>query len=162
VASIMASVSLSGGRLPHHTIIYKTIASALSLGAGASVGPEDPSVQIGANLGSFISESLNINEEKRKLLVAGGAASAIAAAFNAPIAGVFFALEIILGEFSTKAFGIVVISAVVSSAVMRTIIGVNPIFGELDYILGHPIQLPFYVILGVFMAGVSILFIRFM
>jgi CIC family chloride channel protein len=95
VAAIMESVALAGGRLRYAVVPFKALAAAISLGAGASVGPEDPSVQIGANLGSFFGDKLRLSEERVKLLVASGAASAISAAFNTPIAGVFFALEVI-------------------------------------------------------------------
>jgi len=161
VAAIMESVALSGGRLRYRLVPFKVLASVLSLGAGASLGPEDPSVQIGSNLGSWLGQRLSWTDERRKLLVAAGAASAIAAAFNAPIAGVFFALEVILGEFSTTAFGAVVLSAVLSSAVTQSLAGGNPVFGNLDYTLGHPIQLPFYVVLGILLAIMSMITIRF-
>jgi len=161
VAGIMESVAVSGGHLAYRLVPFKAFASILSLGAGASLGPEDPSVQIGANLGSWLGGRLQVTDEQRKLLVAAGAASAIAAVFNAPIAGVFFALEVILGEFTTTAFGAVVISSVVSSAVMQSMLGSNPIFGDLDYVLGHPVQLPFYVLLGIILSGVSMSVIRF-
>ena len=161
LANIMESVALAGGRLRYRLMPFKVIASAISLGAGASVGPEDPSVQIGSNLGSLFGAKLNFSDDNRRLLVSAGAASAIAAAFNAPIAGVFFALEVILGEFSTASFGAVVLAAVVSSAFTQSIEGANPVFGELEYVLGSPLQLPFYVILGIILAGISAIAIRF-
>ncbi|MBP8059150.1 MAG: chloride channel protein, partial [Chloroflexi bacterium] len=103
VAGIVEAVALVGGRLRYSRIPFKAVASALSLGAGASVGPEDPSVQIGANIGSWFGQRLRLAEEQMRLLVAAGAASAIAAAFKAPIAGVFFALEVVLnGAFETR------------------------------------------------------------
>ena len=161
VAGIMEAVAVSGGRMAYRLVPFKAFASMLSLGAGASLGPEDPSVQIGANLGSWLGARTQSNDEQRKLLVAAGAASAISAVFNAPIAGVFFALEVVLGEFTTTAFGAVVVASVMSSAVMQSMVGSNPVFGDLDYALGHPVQLPFYVLLGVLLAGVSIVVIRF-
>jgi CIC family chloride channel protein len=145
VAGIMESVALAGGRLQYAKIPFKVIASALSLGAGASLGPEDPSVQIGANLGSFFGSRLHLSEERVKLLVASGAASAIATAFNAPIAGVFFALEVILGEFTTRSFGVVVLSAVISSSTAQYLTGGSkPVLGNLNYELGNPAQLPYF------------------
>src|SRR5690606_31250114 len=96
VAAIIEDCVLAGGRLRYSQLPAKMLASSLSLGAGASVGPEDPSVQIGANIGSMIGQRLRLPEERVRLLVAAGSASAIAAAFNAPIAGVFFALQVIL------------------------------------------------------------------
>ena len=163
VAGIMESVALAGGRLRYRLVPVKALASALSLGAGASVGPEDPSVQIGANIGSFLGEKLHLSEERVKLLVASGGASAIAAAFNAPIAGVFFALEVILGEFTTRSFGVVVLAAVIASAATQGLTGgASPIFGDLDYVLGNPaVQLPFYAALGLALAFVSSGAIRF-
>lgn len=161
VANIMESVALAGGRLRYRLMPFKVIASAISLGAGASLGPEDPSVQIGSNIGSFFGAQLRFSDDNRRLLVSAGAASAIAAAFNAPIAGVFFALEVILGEFTTASFGSVVLAAVVSSAFTQSFVGANPVFGDLQYVLGSPIQLPFYVILGIILAGISAVSIRF-
>src|SRR5690606_12827699 len=106
------------------------------LGAGASVGPEDPSVQIGANLGSFLGQSLGLGEEKIRLLVASGSASAIAAAFNAPIAGVFFALEVILTDFTTGSVGIVVLAAVMSAVLTHSLEHGGPELGIRNYTLG--------------------------
>ncbi|WP_376789182.1 chloride channel protein [Thermoflexus sp.] len=83
-----------------------------TIGAGGSAGREGPIVQIGASLGSTIGQLLAFSEERIKILVAAGAAGGIAATFNAPIAGVIFALEVILGEFGMAYFGIVVIASV--------------------------------------------------
>lgn len=160
VAAIMESVALAGGRLPYKLAPFKALASAISLGAGASLGPEDPSVQIGANLGSWMGTKLRLTEEHSKLLVASGAASAISTAFNAPIAGVFFALEVVLGEFTTSSFGAVVLSSVLAAALTQNVEGANPVFGDLDYTLGHPVQLPFYALLGVVLALISVIVIR--
>lgn len=88
VAGIIEAVSLSGGRLPAWQMPIKAILSSFSIGAGASVGSEDPSVQIGANIGSFLGQSLRMSDERIKVLVAAGAACGIAAAFRAPIVGV--------------------------------------------------------------------------
>lgn len=161
VAGVIEAVALGGGRLRYRRIPHKALASALSLGAGASVGPEDPSVQIGANLGSFFGQYLHLSEERVQLLVAAGAASAIAAAFRAPIAGVFFALEVILnGEFAADAFGIVVLSAVTSSVFTQAIAGTEPEIGILTYTLGGPLEIPFYVLLGLLLGPIAALFIR--
>lgn len=162
VSGIMAAVAVMGGRLPYWKMPFKAVASALSLGAGASTGPEDPSVQIGSNLGSFIGQKLHLSEERIRLLVPAGAASAIAAAFNAPIAGVFFALEVILGEFTSNSFGIVVLSAVISSAFTQAVRGATPIFDGLSYRLGNPLELPFYIVLGFVLSLVALVTIRYL
>lgn len=161
VAGIMEAVSLGGGRLRYRRMPVKALASALSLGAGASLGPEDPSVQIGANLGSFFGQRLHLSEERVRLLVGAGSASAIAAAFKAPIAGVFFGLEVILnGEFTTASFGIVVLAAVVSSVFTQAVETGGAEMGILNYKLGSPLEIPFYVLLGLVLGPIAALFIR--
>jgi chloride channel protein, CIC family len=89
VAGIMEAVALAGGRLRYQRAPVKIIGAAISIGAGAFVGPEDPSVQLGANLGSLFGQRLHLSDDGVRSLVAAGAAAGIAAAFNAPIAGVF-------------------------------------------------------------------------
>ena len=160
VAGIIESVATAGGRLRYQRIPFKAIASALSLGAGASVGPEDPSVQIGSNLGSFIGQRLRLSDDQMRLLVAAGGASAIAAAFKAPIAGVFFALEVILnGSFETRSFGVVVLAAVVSSALTQAIEPAAEM-GPFNYTLGNVLEIPLFIPLGLLLGVVSAFFIR--
>ncbi|MCB9450303.1 MAG: chloride channel protein [Anaerolineaceae bacterium] len=161
VTSIIESVALSGGRLPYIKMPFKALASALSLGAGASVGPEAPSVVIGANLGSFFGQRLRLSEERVRLLVAAGSASAIADAFRAPIAGVFFALEVVLnGEFNTSSFGVIVLAAVLSTVFTQAVELGGPELGTLNYTLGGPLEIPLYALLGIILAPVAVLFIR--
>lgn len=161
VAIIIESVALAGGRLRYALAPFKALGSAISLGAGASLGPEAPSVMIGANIGSFAGQKLRLSEEKMRLLVAGGAAAAIAAAFRAPIAGVFFALEVVMnGEFTTGSFAAVVVAAVTSSAFMGLVEEGGAEFGQLTYTLGSPAELIFYALLGILLGPVSVLFIR--
>ncbi|MBZ0277837.1 MAG: chloride channel protein [Anaerolineae bacterium] len=161
VTSIIEAEALSGGRLPYAKMPVKALASALSLGVGASVGPEAPSVVIGANIGSFFGQRLRLSEERVRLLVAAGAASAIAAAFRAPIAGVFFALEVILnGEFNTGSFGVVVLASVLSSVFTQAVEQGGPEFGTLNYTLGGPLEIPLYALLGVLLAPVAVMFIH--
>src|SRR4051812_33641139 len=161
VAGIMESVALGGGRLRYVRMPIKALASALSLGAGASVGPEDPSVQIGSNIGSFFGQKLHLSDERVRVLVAAGGGAAIAAVFNAPIAGVFFAMEVIFnGEFSTSSFGVVVLACVVSSVVTQAIEVGGPEFGSLTYTLGNLLEMPLYLLLGLLLAPVCVIFIR--
>ena len=160
VAAILEATALSGGRLRYKRIPVKALLAAFSIGAGASVGPEDPSVQIGANLGSFLGQRLRLSDDRVRLLVAAGVASGIAAAFRAPIAGVFFALEIILGDLSTSSFGAVVLSAVVASVFTQAIEGGGHELGIHSYSLGGPQELPLYILLAVLMAPISAAFIR--
>jgi CIC family chloride channel protein len=160
VAAIMESVAYSGGRLPWGKVPFKALLASFSIGAGASVGPEDPSVQIGANLGSLLGQRLRLSDDRVRLLVAAGAASGVASAFRAPIAGVFFALEIILGDFSTSSFGVVVLASVIASVFTQAIDAGGPELGIRTYTLGGLQELPFYVLLGLLAAPLAVLFIR--
>ncbi|MEZ0397392.1 MAG: chloride channel protein [Anaerolineales bacterium] len=159
-AAAMQAVALTGGRLPYRRLPAKTAASILSIGMGASVGPEDPSVQIGANLGSMLGQVLRFSEERMRTLVAAGAASAIAAAFNAPIAGVFFALEIILGEVSGAAVGMILVAAVTSSVFTQAVSGTSPAFPVPSYALHSVWELPLYLLLGLLAGPLAALYVR--
>lgn len=159
VAGIMASVALAGGRLRYWRMPVKALAAALSIGGGATVGPEDPSVQIGANVGSFLGQRWRLSAGRTRSLVAAGAAGGIAAAFNAPIAGVFFAVEIVIGEISGSALGSVVLSAVASSVFTQAVSGSNPAFSVPAYAYRSPVELPFYLGLGILAGGLSAAYI---
>ncbi len=161
VAGVMEAVALAGGRLRYKRIPAKAIAAALSIGVGASVGPEDPSVQIGSNLGSMIGQWLHLSDNRVRALVAAGAASGIAAAFNAPIAGVFFALEIILGEISGGELGVVVLASVMSAVFTQAVSGREPAFHVPSYEFGSPMELPLYLVLGLLAGPAAALYVRF-
>ncbi len=159
VAGIMETVALMGGRLEYHLAPVKTVAAALSIGSGASVGPEDPSVQIGANLGSFAGQKLRFSDDWTRALVASGVAAGIAAAFNAPIAGVFFALEIVLGEISGGALGAIVLAAVAAAVFTQRVAGPEPAFHVPAYAFQSVAELPLYILLGLLAGGVATLYV---
>ncbi len=148
VAGIMEAVALSGGRLSYRKIAAKSVASALSIGTGASVGPEDPAVQIGANIGSFLGQILHLSEERVRTLVAAGVASGISAAFNAPITGVFFAMEIVLGEIGGNSLGMVILASVISAFFTQAVSGAEPAFHVPAYAFSTAWELPLYLGLG--------------
>jgi len=160
VAGVMEAVALARGRLYYRLLPMKTIAASLSVGSGASVGPEDPSVQIGSNLGSMFGQLLRFSDERVCVLVAAGAAGGIAAAFNAPVAGVFFALEIIIGELSSKAFGIIALAAMVSAVFTQAISGPEPAFHVPAYALHSIWELPLYLGLGVMSGPIATTYIH--
>jgi CIC family chloride channel protein len=160
VAGIMEAEALAGGRLRYKRMPLKVFLSALSIGSGGSVGPEDPSVQIGANLGSMFGQWLRLSDERVRALVAAGAAGGIAAAFNAPIAGVFFALEIVLGEIGGTSLGAVLLAAVASAALTQAITGAEPAFHVPAYALKSAFELPLYLLLGVLAGPIAAAYIR--
>ena len=160
VPEVMQAIAVRGGRMRPRVVVVKALASALTIGAGGSAGREGPIVQIGAALGSTIGQVLAFSEERIKVLVAAGAAGGIAATFNAPIAGVIFALEVILGEFDMAYFGIVVISSVAASIVSRAYLGAAPAFPVPAYGLGSAWELVLYVGVSVVAALLGVFFIK--
>ena len=139
----------------------KAVASAICIGSGGSVGREGPIVQIGCTFGSVVGQVLGLAEERVKLLVACGAAAAVAGTFNAPIAGVLFALEVILGSFAGRAFGLVVISSVTSTALCQSVLGRESTFlvGP-ELTLNSPMELPLYLALGLLAGIVALFYVR--
>ena len=137
--------------------ITKIIAASVSLGTGASLGPEGPSVEVGGSIGMLLGQVLQVSRERQKLLLGAGAAAGLAAGFNAPIAGVFFALELVLGTtFTTSSMGIVLLAAVVSAFVAQIGLGGQPAFTLPAYDVRSPLELPFYIGLGVLASLVSV------
>ncbi|MBW4690511.1 MAG: chloride channel protein [Lyngbya sp. HA4199-MV5] len=135
----------------------KAVAASVSLGTGASLGPEGPSVEIGANIGVLIGQTLQMSKERQRLLLGAGAAAGLAAGFNAPIAGVFFALEVVLGTtFATSAVSVVLLSAVVAALIAQIGLGGQPPFMLPSYEVRSPLELPLYLGLGLFASLVSI------
>ena len=148
VPEVMLAVARNEGRIPARVALVKSLASALCIGSGGSVGREGPIVQIGSALGSSIGEWLRVPPHRLRLLVACGAAGGISATFNAPIAGVFFALEIILRSFSGEAFGIVVLSSVTASVVGRAFLGNTPFLTLPTFAVHSPVEYLAYAALG--------------
>lgn len=157
---VIQSIRVDGGRLRYKYLPAKTLAAVLSIGAGASVGPEDPSVQIGANLGSMIGQWTRLSEERITILVSAGVAAAIAAAFNAPIAGVFFALEIVIRDLTTSSLGMLLLAAVTSSVFTQWVSGTAPAFQAHYYTFGSAWELLLYVALGVLAGPISAVYVR--
>lgn len=160
VPEVMEAVVLKGGRIRPIVAVIKSLASALSIGTGGSVGREGPIVQIGSALGSTVGQLLKLSDNRIRNLVASGAAGGIAATFNAPIAGVIFALEVILGNFSAQTFGTVVVAAVTSSVVGRAAFGDVPAFIVPEYAIHSLWEFPMYLLLGILAAFVAAVYTR--
>jgi CIC family chloride channel protein len=160
VPEVMLAVARQGGRIRPIVAAIKSVASALCIGAGGSVGREGPIVQIGSALGSTLGQLTRSPEARMRLLVACGAAGGISATFNAPIAGVFFALEVILRDFETRSFGAVVVASVTADVIGRAAFG-SEAFLQLPKIGVGPVAgYPLYLVLGLLAAVVGVAFIR--
>ncbi len=160
VPEVMQSILLKGGVIRPRVAVVKAIASAITIGTGGSVGREGPIVQIGSSIGSSIGQFFKVNSVRMKTFVGCGAAAGIAAAFNAPIAGALFAVEIILGDFAFAQFSPIVISSVMATVISHHFEGNFAAFQVPEYQLTSPYELIFYFILAALAAVVGHIFIR--
>jgi chloride channel protein, CIC family len=160
VPEVMQAIALRGGVIRPRVVVAKIAASAICIGSGGSAGREGPIVQVGAALGSTLGQWLHLSEARIRNLVACGAAAGIAATFNAPIAGVVFAMEIILGELHIGYLGNVIISSVTAATLARVFLGERPAFDMPRYGMKTPWEIFLYAILGVLAALVAVLFIK--
>jgi CIC family chloride channel protein len=160
VPEVMEAVALRGGAMRPRVIAIKSIASATSIGFGGSCGREGPIVQIGSAIGSTIGGIARAPAPIVRTLVACGAAAGISATFNAPIGGVFFASEVILGEFAPRSFAAIVVSSVVAAVVGRSYLGNHPSFNASAFMLVSPLELALYALLGAIAAGWATGFVR--
>ncbi len=156
VADVIEACALRNGRMPLRTGLAAAFLSASSIGVGASVGREGPIVHLGATLASWFAKRLHLGPSLSRTLLGCGVSGAIAAAFNAPIAGVFFALEVVVGHYGLGAFSPVVIASLVGTVVTRVHIGDEPAFGLLPHIVASFWEVPAFILLGAVSAGVAI------
>jgi CIC family chloride channel protein len=152
VPEVMEAVALRGGRMHPRIIAVKSLASAISIGFGGSCGREGPIVQIGSTIGSVLGQVTRAPVPIVRTLAACGAAAGISATFNAPIGGVFFASEVILGEFAPRSFAAIVVASVVSAVIGRAFFGNHPSFNASGFVLISPLELLLYALLGLFAA----------
>lgn len=161
VSEVMEAVALQGGVIRGRVGLVKTIASALTLGSGGSVGREGPIVQIGASIASKIGQVLGANPRQLRTLAGCGASAGIGAIFNAPIAGAIFSLEVILGDFELATFAPIVLAAVMGTAVAQSRLGNYPSF-EAPAFEVHAVlaEIPFWLLIGVLAGLIAALFIK--
>ncbi len=155
-----AAVYVFDGYVPFRTVIGKFLTCSLAIGAGQSLGPEDPSLQMGAGIASALGRRMKLSRDKLRLLAPVGAAAGLAAAFNAPVSAVLFVIEEVIGTWSASALGAIVLAAVSSAVVMRSFLGGEPMFRVPTYTLGHPAELLAYAVLGVVSGGLSLVFMN--
>ena len=160
VPEVMEAVALRGGRIRKRVMVVKMLVSALTLGTGGSVGREGPIIQIGSSMGSALSQWLKVNPNTMKLLVSCGAAAGIAATFNAPIAGVIFAVEIILGNYAIATLLPLMMASVMATIVGRWYFGDYPAFVIPHYELGNALEVGPYILLGLLSGVAAVAFSR--
>jgi CIC family chloride channel protein len=160
VPEVMEAVALKGGVIRPRVAVAKAVASAICIGSGGSAGREGPIVQIGSSIGSTVGQFFHMSGNRVKILVGCGAAAGISAVFNAPIAGVLFALEIVLGDFTIPTFGPIILSSVLASVISRAFLGNQPAFSVPSYSLVSAWEIPLYMGLGILAGFVAVLYIK--
>ena len=160
VPQVKTAYHLQNGAIPLREPIGKFLMGVLSIGSGHSLGREGPSVQLGAGLASAIGRWLRLPQARIRDLVPVGAAGALSAAFNTPVAAVIFALEEIIGDMNAALLGSTVVASVASVVVSRSLLGNEPLFAVPIYELVHPAELLAYALLGVVGGVVSLLFAK--
>jgi CIC family chloride channel protein len=153
-----AALYIYNGDIPFRTAIGKFITAALAIGSGHSLGPEDPSLQIGASLASVLGRKMRLSRDRMRLIAPVGAAAGLAAAFNAPVSAVLFVIEEVIGRWTAGILGSVVLSAISSVVVMRWFLGSEPLFRIPAVEMTQPLELIAYSILGIVGGVASVVF----
>ncbi len=158
----LRKVNLEGGIIRLRTIFLKILSTSLTIGSGCSAGVEGPIAQVGGALGSLVGQSFRVSGNRMKVYIAAGCAGGVAAMFNAPIAGVFFAAEIVLlGTYEISSFSALVISSAMATVVSRAHYGASPAFPIPDYHLVNPVvEIPLYILMGVLIGVIAVFHIR--
>ncbi|UCH76039.1 MAG: chloride channel protein [Rhodospirillales bacterium] len=158
VADVMQACALRGGRMSLRGGLAAALVSAVSLGAGASTGREGPVVHLGASLSAFVAERLRLGRSLSQTLLGCGVAAAVAASFNAPIAGAFFALEVVVGHYAMSAFAAIVIASVTGTIVSRIWFGDYPAFIIPEHSIASFLEFPAFALLGLVSAATAVIF----
>ena len=160
IADVMEACALRGGRMDVRSGLGAAAAAAVSVGSGASVGREGPAVHIGASICAWIAEKMGLNRRHSLVLLGCGAAAAVTASFNAPIAGVLFALEVVVGYYTLRVFTPIVLSAMGAVAIARVVHGESPAFSLPAHAVESLWELPLFGALGIGAALLVVLTIR--
>lgn len=158
----LRKVNLQGGRINFRTVIIKILSCSLTIGTGNSAGVEGPIAQVGGALGSQIGQFFRVSGDRMKVYIAAGCAGGVGAMFNAPIAGVFFASEIVLlGTYEISSFSALVISSAMATVVSRAYYGEVPAFPISDFTIVNPFtEIPLYIIMGVLIGFIAVFHIK--
>jgi len=162
VGEVIKSVAFRGGFIPFRTTLFHFFAPVISIGSGLTVGPEGPAAQLGGGVASKFANLIGLSDSRRRMFTAAGAGAAIAAIFNTPLGGIFFALEVILlNDFQSPTFSSLILASVTASSISRVFLGNEPVFVfNLAKEIGYS-QLYLFILLGVGGGIISILFIKY-
>ena len=155
-----AAMYIHNGYISFRTVCGKFLLAALAIGGGHSLGPEDPSLQIGAGVASLISRRLQLSKARLRIFAPVGAAAGLAAAFNAPISAILFVIEEVIGHWNADVLGSIVLATISSVVVARWFWGAEPIFRVPTVTLRDPRELLAYAVLGIFGGITALAFSR--
>lgn len=159
IADVMEACALNSARMPTRSDVFAALAAAVSLGSGAPLGREGPAVHIGASMSAWLAERLKLDRSQSLALLGCGAAAAVTVSFNAPVAAVIFALEVIVGYYTLRVFAPIVVACVAAVVVRHIVLGEEVYFDLPDYQLAAFWELPVFAVVGVLGAGVAYLLI---
>lgn len=161
VISVIKAVILRGGFIPLKNTVFHLIAPIISIGSGAPLGPEGPAAKVGSGAGSLVAQVVRMNRRDMKMYTVAGAGAAISAVFNAPIAGVFFGIEVILlNDLKNQALSALIISSVVADVLSRWILGARHVFLIPQYVSGTIGDIPYFLALGILCGVISLAYFR--
>ncbi len=160
VAEVIEARAVGKGNIGFRAGLFSALITAVSLGSGASAGREGPAVHIGGTLSSVLARALDLDARKARVLLACGTAAAVAASFNAPLAGLLFALEVVLGHYALRVIAPTAVAATAGALVARTFLGAQPAFILPPVPPVGLIDFPFALGLGIICAGLAIVFIK--
>ncbi len=162
VIDVIKSVATRGGYIPFRTTLFHTIAPAICMGSGGTVGPEGPAAQIGGGVASKLAQLFGLSDQRKRMFTAAGAGAAISAVFNTPLGGIFFALEVILlNDFHAATFSALILASVSASAISRIFLGDSPAFQFDSAVVGPYENYYLFIILGLIAGVLSLLYIRY-
>jgi CIC family chloride channel protein len=160
VADVIEARAVKAGRVDFRAAVYSALVSAISLGGGASAGREGPAVHLGAAFASMWSKTLDLSAREGRTLAACGAGAAVAASFNAPIAGAVFAFEVVLGHYALRTMAPVAAASVAGALIARAHLGTQPAFLMPDISPASYLDFPAAAVLGLVAAGVAVVFMK--
>ena len=160
IPGVLEAISERGGRISKRKMFAELTSNVVSVGSGASMGREAPTVALGAALASQLGQFFSLDEKQMRTLVGCGVAAGIAASFNAPIAGVLFALEVILTDYAIATFTPIVLSAVIATVITRAHLGDTTMFSIPEFTLVSSWEIPAYIGLGVFCGLLAVVVLK--